>query len=580
MIFDENIPTWVAASTDNKTLHIGSFRTGKTVKLTSKIGLTVINAGRVPFVVQEVGTGNYWGINLYGDAVPLALKQVPTVTQFSQDLFGLIDGNDAYVFGNWSTSWRKVTLSSSPRAFLAGRACLILRDGRDLYGFSTLFPGQPAKLSVPGSSLLSPVPGKGETPDRRNLQAYEIDTNKVALYSPYTNSWWQLDLGVAITATEFDYDKNSLLIKAPTLNRVWSYSALTGIAIPKQFKDLANVTTEVQDFGITFLEKGGDIHYFRAADTRYSTLVGRADDMTNTGNHANNCWIFELTDPKTKAIEWYGVSSSDAGAQIVAAGIGSTETVAKNDANDCCGLVVTDQALYGYSAFTNKWTVLKGYKGTVAGSDAEDFIARVNTDTHAYFFNPRDDKWYELQLGSGAKVTDTDQLVVVTEAGRIAAGSMQSLGWRIQNITGTLFQRGQEKSYSYSIHDRAAGGSTVYWYQSFADRWMTIELKNRVSDPKSVLELEDGILIVDGNTVHAFTGFGDLSSNWAAPNDNAAYHAVPGAFARFTASGPANVPAVFLLGLDRKDLSIPGFDRSAADRPRHRTGLPGGRLRR
>jgi hypothetical protein len=559
MAWDENIPTWVAPSADGTQMVGGSLRTNKSSVITGAQGLQLLQVGRVPLIANENNTGNYYGLNLYGDWVPLSLTGPAATTHYGQDLFGLTYGGKAYVFGNWSTQWRKIDLKSQQPAWLAGRACLMLRDGPDLYGFSTLFQDQPALLSVPATALISPIPGIGESESRRNFQCYEVGTTKAAIYSAYTNRWWTIDLGAPITSLTFDYDKNSLLILDPTNNKLWSYSALTGVAIPRFFKDLSNVQTNVQDFGITIVETGGDILYFRAADTQYSLLPGRANDLVTGGGHANNHWSIALNDPTTSAIDYWACSSSYRNASFVRAGLTPSETVLYDDDNDCVTVVVTDKALYGYSAFTNQWTVVRNYKGTFAKGDAEDFIGRVNTDTHAYAFSPRDDKWFEVAISGNAKVADIDQAVIVTEPNEIKILGMQALDWRVQKTTGTVFQAGNNLSYHYSIHDNAKNGSTVYFYQCFADRWFSEDLSNKVSDPANVIELEDGILIVDGTTVHAFSAFGDLSSNWAAPNDNAAYHAVPGAFARFTATGRPAAAAVLLIGADRLDLALPGI---------------------
>lgn len=555
----EKLPTWIVGSGDRKTLIGGSTRTNKTSVLTAPNPMKVLVTGRVPPVVQEENTGNYWGLNLYGDFVPLKLSGPATAEQAAQDLYGLLQGGQAHVFGNWSTQWRTIQLSSTNVQFLAGRACLMLQDGRDLYGFSTLFPAQPAKLTIPGSSIVTPVIGIGESNSRRNFQAYEIGTNQVAIYSPYTNTWRRIDLGFSVVGATFDFDKNALFIFDPGTNKTLSYSSLTGLALPRTFTDVTALTYEVQDFGITILDPGKDLLYFRAADSQFTILPGRAKDVVAGGRHSNNHWSFALKDPTTSAVDYYGISSTVRRAPVVAAGLTASETVVDEDGNDMVTTVITDSALYGYSAFTNAWTTFRGYKGSFVSQDAEDFIGRVTTSTHAYAFSPRDNKWYELPISANASVADTDQAVIVKEPGSQSVLSMQSLAWRTQNFQGTLFQDGRENSYAYSIHDRAAGGSTVWFFQNFGDRWIQAVLPNRVNDSNNIIPLEDGLLIVDGMTVHQFSGFADLSSNWAAPNDNAAYHAVPGAFARFTAAGPAGRPALLLIGSDRFDLSIPGF---------------------
>ncbi len=558
VIANDKIPTWMV-QIDAKTMLGSSLRTNKSSIIQGQNTLQVLQVGRLPMIVQDGTSGKFWGLNLYGDFVPLDLPNAPSITQFSQDLFGVIEGNACYVFGHWGTTWRKITLSSTSPRFLAGRGCLLVQDDRDLYGFSTLFQDQPAKFSVPGSTIVAPMLGTGEIDSRRNFQAYEISPTSVAIYSAYLNAWRTLDVGTSLVNTVFDYDKNTLTITDSANNRIWAYSSLTGLAFPRNFSDVSALTVSAQDFGVEIVDPGKDILYFRAADSQFSVLAGRAADLVAGGVHSNNHTMVALTDQVTKAVDFWAVSSTSRNATFVPAGVGATETVLSTDGNDCVSMVVTDKSLYGFSAFTNKWAKFTGYKGTVAGSDAEDFIGRVHTDTHAYCYSPRDDRWSEIAISSTARVQDTDQAVIVTEATSKAVFSMQSLDWRKQTFQGTLFQAGNENDYTFSLFDAATGGSTLWFFQNYGDRWLRVDLKNRVTDTKNVVLLEDGLLIVDGNTVHAISGYGDMSSNWTAPNDNAAYHAVPSAFARFVATGPVGAPGVILLGFDRFDVAIPGI---------------------
>ncbi|MCA8955746.1 MAG: hypothetical protein KDC87_06720, partial [Planctomycetes bacterium] len=84
-------------------------------------------------------------------------------------------------------------------------------------------------------------------------------------------------------------------------------------------------------------------------------------------------------------------------------------------------------------------------------------------------------------------------------------------------------------------------------------------MANRVTDKGQIIQLEDGMIILDGKSIHTFPGFADLSSDYSAPNDNNAYQAIPLSSPKFVANGRPGATVVLLIGLNRVDVSVPGW---------------------
>lgn len=164
----------------------------------------------------------------------------------------------------------------------------------------------------------------------------------------------------------------------------------------------------------------------------------------------------------------------------------------------------------------------------------------------------------------------------MTEGNSQSVYGMESTAFRTQNFTGTRFAAGRSNSYSYSIHDDAVtGGSRVWFFQSYGDRWIEHAVASRLADPAAITALEDTLLIKDGTKIHVFSGFADISSVFSAPNDNCTSPSP----AQVRASSPTakpNAAALLLVGIARTDLPIPGIAGNLLIDPSFLVGVPAG----
>ncbi len=559
---DGNLATWATSVVgDPNTLVGGSFRSSHSSLLRASNALGILQIGRNPLIASEANTNNYWGLTMEGEWAPISLSNTPNFT-FSQDLFCLDDGSALHVFQWWKNSWVTENLTSTSYAVVPGRGFLAASDGtRRLIGFSKLVDTQPTILDLGPAATwpLNHVIGSGESLTRRNSAMFEIGNSEVAAYSAYTDSWARLKFPAPLTNYFFEYDKNTIAITDPINNEFFLYSAHTNTMQRIAVQDVASTVIEAQDFVVRILDTlGNNLFCFRAIDGTTSALPGQAVATTNQ-LFGNNHYTVQVTDTARNTIDYFGVSGSVRAAPFVSAGLGLGETVIADDSNDMVALVVTDRALYGFSAFSNTWTSFPSWQGTFGRLNAQDFIGWVESDTHYYVFSPRENRWIERPRGSNETLRDSDQLVIIGDATGQSVYGMESTAFRNKSFTGPQAIFGRSNSYSFSIHDdNTTGGSKVYFFQSYADRWIEHDIATRITDPNLVNTNEDGILIIEGDRLHALTGFADISTVYTAPNDNYAYHAFPGSRQDFLASGVPNAAAVMLLGLDRTQLPIAG----------------------
>ncbi len=565
IIVNGNVPTWAASVVGDPTRLIGgSGRTNHTSILTAQGPVGVLATGRNPFVAQENGTGRYWGLSMEGAWIPLALAAPAQVT-VAQDLYVLDDGAAVHVFQTWKSAWTSETLlSPASHSVIPGRNFAAVVDGNtSLIGFSKLTATPATRLNL-GAGATWPVQHivgdpAGESLTRRNSAVFEIGNAEVAVYSGYLDAWQRFTFPAPLTNYSFNYDKNVIAIKDLTRNELFMYSAITGTMQQIALQDVATASIDAQDFAVKIVDPlGNNTFCFAAIDGSLILLPGQG--LAVTGQlFGNNHFTAQVTDPVTLAVEYYAVSGNKRGSQFVAAGFGAGETLVADGVNDMTAIVVSNAALYGFSAFTNSWSRFAGWRGNYVSRGAQDFIGRVVTDTHVYVFSPREARWIERALATGATVQDTDQLVIVNEGNSQSVYGMESTAFRSQTFTGTRFQAGRSNSYSYSIHDDAVtGGSRIYFFQSYGDRWIELATSDRLADPTAIFGLEDTLVIKDGDQVHVLGGFADITSVYSAPNDNYAYHAFPGADATFLANGEPGAFAVLLVGFARNDLPIPG----------------------
>lgn len=559
---DGNLATWATSVVgDPSALIGGSFRSGHASVLRATGALGILQVGRNPLIATEAGTNNYWGLTMEGEWAALSLQTPPNFT-FSQDLFCLDDGNAVHVFQWWKNSWVTENLTSPNHTVVPGRGFLAVADGtRRLIGFSKLVDTQASVLDLgAGASWpLNHIIGSGESLTRRNSAMFEIGNAEVAAYSAYTDTWTRLTLPAPLTNYFFEYDKNTIAITDPIRNEFFLYSAVTSTMQQISVQDVASTVIEAQDFVIRILDTlGNNLFCFRAIDGTTAALPGQAVATTNQ-LFGNNHYTVQVTDTVRNTIDYFAVSGSVRAAPFVSAGLGIGESVVADDHNDMVALVVTDAALYGFSAFSNTWTKFPNWQGTFSRLNAQDFIGWVESDSHYYVFSPREARWIERPRGAGETLRDSDQLVVIGDANGQSIYGMESTAFRSQSFRGPQFLFGRGNSYSFSIHDdQTTGGSKIYFFQSYADRWIEHDVATRITDPNAVDTNEDGILIIEGDRLHALSGFADISTVYTAPNDNYAYHAFPGSRQDFLASGVPNASAVMLLGLDRAALPISG----------------------
>lgn len=577
-----NVPTWAASVVGDPTRLIGgSGRSGATSILLAQGPVGVLATGRNPFVAQESNTGRYWGLGMDGNWAPLVLPQPATVT-VAQDLYVLDDGAAVHVFQTWKNGWTSETLISPTHSVIPGRNFAAVIDGNTrLIGFSKLTDTPATRLDL-GSGATWPVQHiagdpAGETLTRRNSAAFEIGDREIAVYSGYLDAWQRFVFPASLTNYSFNYDKNVIAIKDPFRNELFMYSAHTGTMQQIALADVGQAGIDAQDFAVKIVDTvGNNTFCFCAIDGSLVLLPGQG--VTVTGQlFGNNHLTVQVTDPQTNNLEYHGVSGSKRASQFVPAGYGAGEILVADGVNDMTAIVVSDRALYGFSAFTNSWARFPNWQGSYVSRGAQDFMGRVVTSSHVYVFSAREARWIERALAPGATVNDTDQLVLVTEGNSQSVYGMESTAFRTQVFTGTRFASGRSNSYSYSIHDDVVtGGSRVWFFQSYGDRWIEHAIASRLADPAAITALEDTLLIKDGTKLHVFSGFADLSSVFSAPKDNYAYHAFPGARARFLANGEPNAAALLLVGIARTDLPIPGITGHLLIDPSSLVGVPAG----
>ncbi|MCB9888968.1 MAG: hypothetical protein H6836_05275 [Planctomycetes bacterium] len=574
VLSSSDVPTWLV-TVDNHPNEIwgGSTRTQKdAVKLTGSAPFVPLLIGRNPYVVQETNTGKYFGLNWYGDFVPLTLNGPAAGSDiyFSQDLMCIVEGKDVHVFGYWAQRWEKLTTNNTPLV-VVGRGCLNVQDGNTIWGFSmaTLGKAPPAKFVAPIGPV-SHIIGTGESLTRRNQQGFSIDAaqTQAVVYSAFTHAFHPVSF--ARTIPVFEYDKNTILMQDQPNKLLHFFSAHSGQLVTGAFPNYDSIIfngDSAQDNGIAVHDPiAKEAVFFRGIDD--GVVVKTGADVLLTDTHTNNLWLIQLAAATPGSVEFFAVSSTKRGSVFQPAGLAAGEVPLKSDANDMCAVVATDKAIYGYSAFSGKWTraTIKGtFDPTMQKMDAEDFFGYVESSTHVYAFNPREDKWSEHTKGTGfagIPAGNEDQMVVIDETTSASVYSMESTGFRTQNFTGTRFFVGDDNlnsCFPFVYDNPTTLGTTVYWWQGYADRWVTYEMANRVTDKGQIIQLEDGMIILDGKSIHTFPGFADLSSDYSAPNDNNAYQAIPLSSPKFVANGRPGATVVLLIGLNRVDVSVPGW---------------------
>jgi hypothetical protein len=559
---DGNLTTWAASVAGDPTKLIGgSLRSGHTSILSANGAVGILQIGRNPLIANQVGTSNYWGLSMEGEWIPLSLATTPNFT-YSQDLFCLDDGATVNVFQWWKNSWVTEPVTSPNYSIVPGRAFLAVVDGNTrLLGFSKLVDTRATRLDLGAGPnwAVQHIVGTGESLTRRNCAMFEIGNSEIAVYSAYLDAWQRFTFPAPLTNYFFEYDKNTVAISDPLRNELFMYSAHTHTMQRIGVQDVASTTVEGQDFVVRIFDPlGNNLFAFRGIDASISALPGQAVATSNQ-LFGNNHYTVQVTDTVRNSVDYYGVSGSRRNVPFVSAGVTLGESVIADDFNDMTAVVVTDRALYGFSAFSNAWTRFANWQGTYSRINAQDFIGWVESDTHAYVFSPREDRWIERAKGANETLRDSDQLVVIGDSSGQSVYGMESTAFRDQAFAGPQFLAGRGNSYSYSIHDDpVTGASRIWFFQSYADRWIEHRTATRISDPNMVRALEDGLLVMESDRIHALSGFADVSTVYTAPNDNYAYHASPGSRQDFLASGVPNAAAVMLFGLDRAELPIAG----------------------
>lgn len=548
---------------DQTRIHAGSVRPLRLNTLASSASnlISPVGIGRIPLVVTESNTNHYWGVNTKADFVPLLLPGTPNQVVTGQEVVMIEQGGSVHVFGHWLSAWTSAPVTG-PVQIVPGRALIVAQDGTSrLLGFSWLTASTPVVLQLGPGKTAAYVAGTGESDTRRNAQVFVTDTNELSIFSAYLDRWVKVTTTSPAATVGVAFDKNVIRIDDPVANEILCFSDITGTTARVTVANLANTTLATQDFGIAITDSTTNILYlFRAIDGGLAVLPGGATSVVTGGAFTNNLWCVARKDAVTQATEYHACASSVRGAPFVPAGA-SGQTIVAGAGNDNTFVLTTNQDLFGFSAFTNHWTKLSGYQGTYVGGDGEDFIGWVETSSHVYVFSPREDRWVARTKGPGfVKVSDSDQVVIVDEGATKIAFGTESTDFQVKSLSGAKVKEGQSNTYHFSIHDNATtGGSTIHLFAGFADRWIQLETQNRLTATTVVHQLEDSIFVEDGDKLHVLTAFGDLTSQWGAPNDNYAWHAIPNANARFFATGVANAPAALVLGLDRTSLNLPGI---------------------
>lgn len=556
---DENNCWWAADLVGDPTkLIAGSFRTNRISVLTTTNPLAVLPVLRAPIVARETGTENHFGVSVEGEWVALRHSE-PTLTNWTGESVAAVEtATRLHFFSPWHTSWVTEVFRNTTPSVHPGRCFVAAIDGSDsLIAFSALRAPVVERLDVPGSPGISYIVGVGETNVRRNSLAFAIGANELAIYSGY-RGWQRLTTASPVSTLAFDFDKNTILITDTARNELTMYSAITGTSRVLAVQDITFVTTAAQDMGVSVVDQiSNDVHAFRAVDGGLVSLPGVSNSLT-LNQLFNNHLTIAAIDSTSNNLRYSGLSTSTRNAQFVSVTLQTGEQVVVEGGNDCVYVVATDRALYGYSALTNRWTVRLGHQGAARTTNRfEDFIGGFETETHIYVFSPREDRWIERSKNGGT-VADGDELMVLTAGTTKAAYGMNANGFRDATVAGTSFLAGVGNSYAFSIHDDdTTGGSHVWFYPSYGDRWLQLPIARRVSVTANVIDMEDGILIVDGDRLHVCSGFGDTSTRWTAPHDNYAYHATPDIRLPVIANGTPGAAAVLALGVSRTQIALP-----------------------
>ncbi len=551
-------PNFLVLTSDTTRLWGGSLRPLRVTELSRPNPIAPVGVGRIPVLVNEQGTGNYWGLNVKADFVPLVLPAAANQVSFGQELV-MLEGNGAvHVFGHWLDSFTSTPVTG-PVTIHPGRALMVANDGGSrLLGYSW-FSGNAASIyTIPASGYAAHIPGTGEGDTRRNAQAFETDTREITVYSPYTNAWHPVTTTSEARSVTLAYDKNVILMQDAPANEFVFFSDITGTSTRITVTDATNVATATQDFGAYVIDRvNGNSWLFRAIDGGLVFWPGVGNNLGNGDAFTNNLWAIPVLDGTTQTTDYWACSTSVRGAQFVAAGAAG-ETVVRDGGNDNTFVLVTDRSLYGFSAFTNRWTKLPTYQGSHVTSGGEDFIGFVETSSHVYVYSPRENRWQAHTKGPGyAGFDDSDFVVAIDEGTRKVAYGTDSVAFVSQPVSGTKLTEFNSNTYHCAVHDDAVtGGSTIHMFQGFADRWITLPTTNRLTTNTPIQQLEDSVIVEDGNRIHVLTSFTDLTSQWGAPNDNYAWHATPGVNGRFFAAGAPNGTAAMLIGVNRLDTPL------------------------
>lgn len=555
---DGNNCWWAADFVGDPTRLLGgSFRTNCVTILQTANPLSVLPVSRAPIVANENGTDNYFGISVEGEWIALRQNEATVANWTGESVAAVQTATRLHFFSPWHTSWVTEVFRSGATGVHPGRCLVAAVDGSDsLIAMSALRAPVVERLDVPGATI-GYIIGVGESNVRRNSLAFAIGANELAIYSGYLG-WQRLTTASPVSGLTLDFDKNTILITDPARNELTMYSAITGTTQLLAVSDLNFVVTAAQDMGVSVVDQiSNNVYAFRAIDGGLVALGGVALSLS-LNRLFNNHHTVAAVDPMTSAPVYSGLSTSTRGAQFASVALQAGETVIVEGGNDCTYLVGTDRALYGFSAFSNRWTVRAGYQGTMRTTNrAEDFIGGIETDTHIYVFSAREDRWIERDK-MGGTVADSDELIVLTAGTTKGAYSMESTAFRDTTLAGNLFVAGVDNSYAFSIHDDDnTGGSRVWFFPSYGDRWLQLPIARRLSVTTHVVQLEDGLLIVDGDRLHVCTGFADMSSRWTAPHDNYAYHATAGISFPVVANGTPGAAAALALGVTRTQISLP-----------------------
>lgn len=567
-LVDDKAPIWVADFANHPNILAGgSTRTNTYSLLNATNPVALISVARV-MIASEQNTNRYFGLNYAGEWIPLQLQSAPTQTIYGQDVFGFYADQAFHFFNVWEQQWASVPIASAVPLIQEGRSSICVVDGTDsIVGFS-IHDSAGRRLTLPPDPTRSIVPilgSSGETLTRRNLQAFEIGTNQIAFFSTYLSRWDILTTQSPVPGLVAIYNKNTMILADYANNLVHLYSAHRGDFVTLTFPDLIQVAISSQDNGIQLEDPVTDTrHMFKAIDGGVVSLPGSLSNSSGV-LFGNDCAAAGMFVGSGTDEEWFALSTKVRTSTWTPAGIQSGEVVLSRKANDSTILVITDQALYGFSGMSGRWT-RTAYAGTFVNDAAQDFIGWVLTDTTAYVFSTREDRWVSRPLQAQTTLNDTDSLVILTDYDPIsgqptsrAVYSAESRGWRVQNLSGVQFVRGNDNSHFYSIHDDATtGGSTIYFFAGLADRWVVASVPTRIDANTRIEEMEEGLVIATPAGVLSFMAFGDLSSDHGAPIDNYAYHAQGNAPVRFIATGQPNALGLLLASIGETSLPL-GF---------------------